>query len=56
MPSMKRRSYSRWDGEIKNKTKNCNECSFKVDFWEREICAWGIAFKYLSGEKKPEKM
>lgn len=51
MPSMKRRSHSKWDGDTKNKTKNCNECNFKVDFWDKEICSWGVAFKYLSGKE-----
>ncbi len=49
MPSMKRRPYQRWDGDIKSKTKNCEVCEFEVDFLDREICAWGVAFKYLSG-------
>jgi hypothetical protein len=51
MTSMKRRPYSRWDGDKKNKTKNCNLCDFKVEFHKREICAWGVAFKYVVGKK-----
>lgn len=50
MTSMKRRSGQRWDGDLKNKTKNCDECNFKIDFHEREICAWGVAFKYIGSE------
>jgi hypothetical protein len=50
MPSMKRRYYQRWDGESKNKTKNCDSCIFKVYFYDKEICAWGVAFKYIGGE------
>ncbi len=46
---MKRRPSQRWDGDIKNKTKDCDECNYKVDFWDKEICSWGVAFKYLSG-------
>lgn len=47
MPSIKRRSSYRWDGELKSKTKNCDECNLKIDFWDKEVCCWGISFKYL---------
>lgn len=52
---MKRRSYYRWDGETKNKTKNCNKCPLKVDFWDKEICAWGVIFKYVVGTENLRK-
>jgi hypothetical protein len=52
---MKRRSEMNWDGELKNKTKNCIDCKFKIDFDDKEICSWGVAFKYLSGENPSRK-
>ena len=55
MPSIKRRSYQRWDGDLKNKTKNCEKCNFYVEFWDKEICGWGVAFKYLSGSENLRK-
>ncbi len=55
MPSMKRRSRMSWDGETKNKTKNCIDCKFRVDFHDKEICAWGVAFKYVVGEENLRK-
>lgn len=50
MAEMKRRPGMRWDGDLKNKTKDCDECKFKFDFHDREVCAWGVAFKYVVGE------
>ncbi len=55
MPSIKRRSTHRGDGEIKNKTKNCEACQYHVNFWEKEVCGWGVSFKYLSEIKNPKK-
>lgn len=55
MTSMKRRSGMRWDGETKNKTKNCNDCNFKINFYDKEICSWGVAFKYIMGETNLRK-
>jgi len=56
MVSMKRRSGMRWDGELKYKTKNCDDCQFKVEFHDKEICSWGTAFRYLvQREKGPRK-
>jgi hypothetical protein len=50
---MKRRYDHKYDGESKGKTKNCEECKFKVNFYEREICCWGKHFKYLIPSENP---
>jgi len=55
MPSIKRRAYCRWDGESKGKTKDCDKCDFKVNFWDKEVCCWGISFKYLYDGKNMRK-
>lgn len=47
---------SKWDGEYKWKTKNCDSCLFYLSFtycsWitekQTEVCNWGVAFKRLA--------
>ncbi len=43
---------NRWDGGIKNHTKNCGQCEFYRKIGGNELCGWGIAFKYLVQPKK----
>ena len=38
---------SRWDGSSKAYTKNCNTCEAYRKITGKELCGWGIAFKYL---------
>ena len=36
-----------WDGDYKAYTKDCLECGWYRKIDDRELCGWGIAFKYL---------
>ena len=45
----------RWDGGFKSRTKDCDDCEFYRKINDTEICAWGIAFKYLSATQNPRK-
>ncbi len=47
--------HSRWDGSRKYYTKNCDECEFYRKIEDKELCGWGIAFKYLIKTEKPRK-
>lgn len=55
MPSIKRRSGHPWDGDTKNKTKNCEGCDLYVQVRNREVCGWGTNFKYLVGQENLRK-
>jgi hypothetical protein len=38
---------SRWDGSAKIFTKDCSTCIYHVNINRRDICGWGVAFKYI---------
>ncbi len=38
---------TRWDGSSKTYTLDCNNCEWYRRIGRRELCGWGIAFKYL---------
>lgn len=50
-----KRPGSRWDGDSKYKTKNCESCSFYRKIENKKLCGWGIVFKYLIEKEKPRK-
>lgn len=49
------RPLSDWDGGYKYKTKNCEGCEFYREINNKELCGWGVAFKYLDKSKKFRK-
>ncbi len=44
-----------WDGGYKYKTEDCETCEYYRQINEKEICGWGVAFKYLCQRKNPRK-
>ena len=47
---------SKWDGNLKYRTKDCDECAWYRLFNNEERCVWGVAYKVLvSPRKKPRK-
>ena len=44
-----------YDGDSKNKTKNCNECNFYLTIKEAELCGWGNHFQYVIPNQNPSK-
>ncbi len=49
------RSYQRYDGFTKLKTKDCKRCEWYRENSDAELCGWGEAFKYLVKTEKPRK-
>jgi hypothetical protein len=50
-----KRFYQRWEGETKLRTKDCDGCDFYRKIDGKELCGWGVAFKYLERTGKPRK-
>jgi len=50
-----KRKHQRWDGDYKLLTKDCFNCEFYREIDKKELCGWGVAFKYLCKTEKPRK-
>ncbi len=42
-----KRRGNKWDGTFKGYTKDCKSCEFYREIENKELCGWGVAFKYL---------
>jgi len=50
-----RRNGMQWDGNSKRYTTDCKKCSLYRKIDGRELCGWGVAFKYLESVDNPQK-
>ncbi len=47
--------FGTWDGASKTYTQNCDNCEVYRKIKGKELCGWGIAFKYLEKTRTPKK-
>jgi len=50
-----KRKDQRWDGQLIYLTKDCKSCDFYRNIFEKDLCGWGVAFKYLVQKEKSRK-
>ena len=51
----RRFNYSKWNGAIKQYTKNCKGCAAYIEIEEIKYCLHGDAWKILADVDKPQK-
>ena len=48
-------TYSRWNGNSKHRTRDCDGCGSYFEQAGEERCYWGVAWKRLFPMEKPKK-
>jgi hypothetical protein len=44
-----------WDGNVKIYTKDCSHCNYHKNIKSRDVCGWGVSFKYLQASGNPRR-